>query len=74
MKYPIAIEPGNDDQAWGVVVPDLPRRILARIDARARCRRKPVRVYSTRGVDKINCQAYDKIYASRYVIVTSMLR
>ena len=24
MKYPIAIEPGNDTQAWGVVVPDLP--------------------------------------------------
>lgn len=24
MKYPIAIEPGNDQQAWGVVVPDLP--------------------------------------------------
>lgn len=24
MKYPIAIEPGHDNQAWGVVVPDLP--------------------------------------------------
>ncbi|WP_298018327.1 type II toxin-antitoxin system HicB family antitoxin [uncultured Castellaniella sp.] len=24
MKYPIAIEPGNDTTAWGVVVPDLP--------------------------------------------------
>lgn len=24
MKYPIVIEPGNDVQAWGVVVPDLP--------------------------------------------------
>ncbi len=24
MKYPIAIEPGNDATAWGVVVPDLP--------------------------------------------------
>ncbi|ARP97005.1 type II toxin-antitoxin system HicB family antitoxin [Bordetella genomosp. 13] len=24
MKYPIAIEPGNHTQAWGVVVPDLP--------------------------------------------------
>ena len=24
MKYPIAIEPGNDKLAWGVVVPDLP--------------------------------------------------
>lgn len=24
MKYPIAIEPGNDITAWGVVVPDLP--------------------------------------------------
>ncbi|MBW6477747.1 MAG: type II toxin-antitoxin system HicB family antitoxin [Chromatiales bacterium] len=24
MRYPIAIEPGNADQAWGVVVPDLP--------------------------------------------------
>ncbi|WP_417275976.1 type II toxin-antitoxin system HicB family antitoxin [Castellaniella sp.] len=24
MKYPIAIEPGNDTAAWGVVVPDLP--------------------------------------------------
>lgn len=24
MKYPIAIEPGTDTQAWGVVVPDLP--------------------------------------------------
>jgi predicted RNase H-like HicB family nuclease len=24
MKYPIAIEPGNDTSAWGVVVPDLP--------------------------------------------------
>lgn len=24
MKYPIAIEPGNDSTAWGVVVPDLP--------------------------------------------------
>lgn len=24
MKYPIAIEPGSDSQAWGVVVPDLP--------------------------------------------------
>ncbi|MBV6273200.1 type II toxin-antitoxin system HicB family antitoxin [Alcaligenaceae bacterium CGII-47] len=24
MKYPIAIEPGNEIQAWGVVVPDLP--------------------------------------------------
>ncbi|MCI2808438.1 type II toxin-antitoxin system HicB family antitoxin [Eoetvoesiella caeni] len=24
MKYPIAIEPGSDTQAWGVVVPDLP--------------------------------------------------
>lgn len=24
MKYPIAIEPGSDAQAWGVVVPDLP--------------------------------------------------
>ena len=24
MKYPLAIEPGNDTSAWGVVVPDLP--------------------------------------------------
>ena len=24
MKYLIAIEPGSDDTAWGVVVPDLP--------------------------------------------------
>jgi predicted RNase H-like HicB family nuclease len=24
MRYPIAIEPGNDKTAWGVVVPDLP--------------------------------------------------
>lgn len=24
MKYPIAIEPGDDTTAWGVVVPDLP--------------------------------------------------
>jgi predicted RNase H-like HicB family nuclease len=24
MKYPIAIEPGTKNQAWGVVVPDLP--------------------------------------------------
>ena len=24
MKYPIAIEPGNERTAWGVVVPDLP--------------------------------------------------
>ncbi len=24
MYYPIAIEPGNDTTAWGVVVPDLP--------------------------------------------------
>jgi predicted RNase H-like HicB family nuclease len=24
LKYPIAIEPGNDEQAFGVVVPDLP--------------------------------------------------
>jgi predicted RNase H-like HicB family nuclease len=24
MKYPIAIDPGNDTSAWGVVVPDLP--------------------------------------------------
>jgi len=24
MKYPVAIEPGNDSVAWGVVVPDLP--------------------------------------------------
>jgi predicted RNase H-like HicB family nuclease len=24
MKYPIAIEPGDDLQAWSVVVPDLP--------------------------------------------------
>ncbi|MBJ7313294.1 type II toxin-antitoxin system HicB family antitoxin [Rugamonas sp. CCM 8940] len=24
MKYPVAIEPGNDQQAFGVVVPDLP--------------------------------------------------
>jgi predicted RNase H-like HicB family nuclease len=24
MKYPIAIEPGNGKNAWGVVVPDLP--------------------------------------------------
>src|SRR5690606_36888304 len=24
MKYPIAIEPGNETTAWGVVVPDLP--------------------------------------------------
>lgn len=24
MKYPIAIEPGDDATAWGVVVPDLP--------------------------------------------------
>ncbi|MFC4621919.1 type II toxin-antitoxin system HicB family antitoxin [Comamonas nitrativorans] len=24
MKYPIAIEPGNDTTAWSVVVPDLP--------------------------------------------------
>jgi len=24
MKYPIAIEPGSDKAAWGVIVPDLP--------------------------------------------------
>ena len=24
MKYPIAIEPGDDKHAYGVVVPDLP--------------------------------------------------
>lgn len=24
MKYPIAIEPGDENHAWGVVVPDLP--------------------------------------------------
>ena len=24
MRYPIAIEPGTDTTAWGVVVPDLP--------------------------------------------------
>lgn len=24
MRYPIAIEPGSDETAWGVVVPDLP--------------------------------------------------
>jgi predicted RNase H-like HicB family nuclease len=24
MKYPIVIEPGNDTNAWGVIVPDLP--------------------------------------------------
>lgn len=24
MKYPIAIEPGDTEHAWGVVVPDLP--------------------------------------------------
>lgn len=24
MKYPIAIEPGSDTNAWGVAVPDLP--------------------------------------------------
>lgn len=24
MKYPIAIEPGSNTQAWGVVAPDLP--------------------------------------------------
>lgn len=24
MKYPIAIEPGDDTHAWGVAVPDLP--------------------------------------------------
>ncbi len=24
MKYPIAIEPGGDELAWGVIVPDLP--------------------------------------------------
>jgi len=24
MPYPVAIEPGNDTTAWGVVVPDLP--------------------------------------------------
>ena len=24
MRYPIAIEPGNDSSAWGVVVPDMP--------------------------------------------------
>ena len=24
MKYPIAIEPGSEKNAWGVVVPDLP--------------------------------------------------
>lgn len=24
MRYPIAIEPGSDTTAWGVVVPDLP--------------------------------------------------
>jgi predicted RNase H-like HicB family nuclease len=23
MKYPIAIEPGSDKKAWGVIVPDL---------------------------------------------------
>jgi predicted RNase H-like HicB family nuclease len=23
MRYPIAIEPGHDSTAWGVVVPDL---------------------------------------------------
>lgn len=24
MRYPIAIEPGSDNTAWGVIVPDLP--------------------------------------------------
>ena len=24
MKYPIAIEPGDESRAWSVVVPDLP--------------------------------------------------
>lgn len=24
MRYPVAIEPGDDSRAWGVVVPDLP--------------------------------------------------
>lgn len=24
MKFPIAIEPGNEQKSWGVVVPDLP--------------------------------------------------
>lgn len=24
MRYPVLIEPGDDDTAWGVVVPDLP--------------------------------------------------
>ena len=36
MKYPIAIEPGTDTTAWGVVVPDLPRRILALLDHKAK--------------------------------------
>ena len=24
MRYPVAIEPGTDTAAWGVIVPDLP--------------------------------------------------
>ena len=24
MHYPVVIEPGNENTAWGVVVPDLP--------------------------------------------------
>ena len=24
MRYPVAVEPGDDTQAWGVTVPDLP--------------------------------------------------
>ncbi|MDR0633682.1 MAG: type II toxin-antitoxin system HicB family antitoxin, partial [Azoarcus sp.] len=29
MRYPIAIEPGDENHAWGVVVPDLPGCISA---------------------------------------------
>lgn len=36
MYYPVAIETGTETKAFGVVVPDLPRRILHRLDAQAR--------------------------------------
>ena len=32
MKYPIAIEPGNINTSWGVVVPDLPGCFLASVN------------------------------------------
>lgn len=36
MRYPIVLEPGSDRTAWGVIVPDLPRRVLHRLDTLAR--------------------------------------